>query len=221
MNELKEGIYIQEGIHRFMCEIHIDGKVEKCYVPSSCKLEKLISLTGETVLVTPVKKKNSELRYSLYAVKKRRSWILLNLSEANAVVGESLHKKCFRFLGSHKNMVYEKKIENYKSDIFLPEENLVVEIKTVLTEDEQGVFPGVTLARAKKQLEAIVELLDKGYKACLLLIALNPKTKRITISKELKASTQLAIDKGMICKGFAIRFRNQTPTVGNEIEVVI
>ena len=71
MNELKEGIYIQEGIHRFMCEIHIDGKVEKCYVPSSCKLEKLISLTDETVLVTPVKKKNSELRYSLYAVKKR------------------------------------------------------------------------------------------------------------------------------------------------------
>ena len=221
MNELKEGTYLYEDKHRFMCEILIDGIVEKCYVPSSCKLEKLISLTGETVLVTPVKNKNSELRYSLYAVKKGRSWILLNLSEANTVVGKSLNKKCFGFLGSKRKIVYEKKIENYKSDIFLPEEKLMVEIKTVLTEEEQGVFPGVKSERAKKQLDAIINLLDRDYKACLLLIALNPKTKRIVSSEELKDSIQIAIDKGMICKGFVIRFRNQMPTVGNELEIII
>lgn len=221
MYEVKEGIYLQGAKHRFMCEILIEGKVEKCYVPSSCKLEKLISLTGEPVLVTPVKKKNSELRYSLYAVKKRRSWILLNLSEANTVVGENLNKKCFGFLGSTKNMVYEKQIENYKSDIFLPEEKLMVEIKTVLTEEEQGFFPGIKSERAKKQLEVIDKLLDKEYKACLLLMALNPSTKRIAISDELKDSVQAAIDKGMVCKGFVIKFRNRKPTVGDEIEIVI
>lgn len=221
MNELKEGVYLQESKHRFMCEILIDGRVEKCYVPSSCKLEKLISLTGETVLVSPVKKKESELRYSLYAVRKNRSWILLNLSEANTVVGKSLNKKCFGFLGSKKNMMYERKIGNYKSDIFLPEEKLMVEIKTILTEEETGVFSGVKSKRVKKQLEEIANLLDTGYKACLLLIALNPRTNRIVFPEELKDSIQLAIDKGMVCKGFSIRFRKKKPTIGNEIEVEI
>lgn len=220
MNEIIQGNYLQEDEHRFLCSVLINGKEEKCYVPASCKLEKLISLSGETVLVKPVKKLNSNLKYSLYAVRKKKGWVLLNLSEANRIIGTNLDKRQFIYLGNRKGQIYEKKIGNYKADIFLPEEKTVLEIKTVITEKKQAVFPSVGSKRTKEQLKAITFLLDNGYKACLMIVALNPAIKRIVIDDSIRELVELAMAKGMLCKGYGIRFDKLEPTLGNEIEIV-
>ncbi len=221
MDELYEGIYLQEDRNRFLCTVLVEGKEEKCYVPASCKLEKLISLSGEMVVLKPIKKADSNLRFSLYAVKKGKSWILLNLSEANTVLGEHLNKKCFDYLGNRKSQIYEKRIGNYKADIFLPESNTLVEVKTILTEKRQGIFPGIASKRTKEQLRTITALLEKGYRACFMIMSLNPRTKEIVIAEEMKATIEAACSKGMICRAYSIRFRNQKPVVGEEVRILI
>ena len=220
MDTIIKGVYLREDKHRFICNVSVNGKEEKCYVPASCKLEKLISLVGETVLLTPIKKDGSELRYSLFAVKKRRGWVLLNLARANAVIGENLYKRRFVYLGYRKDIIYERKIGHYKADLFLPKEQTIIEIKTVLTEEAEGIFPGMPSKRAKEQLKNISVLLDCGYKACLIIVALNPKTKRIVIADYLKESLKEVIDKGMLCKGYSIRFKDLNPTIGDEVEII-
>lgn len=219
--EYIEGLFVEEEKSRFLCRVKVDGIEEKCYVPSSCKLGKLISLKGERVWLKPIKSEKTELRYSLYAVKKGRSWILLNLSEANSILGDQLQRKRFDFLGERQDLVYEKPVEKYKADVYLSNSRTIVEVKTVLTEERQGVFPGVSSKRTVSQLKQLSALLEKDYKACLMLMSLNPCTKSIRFTEDIKGYVQDSVDKGMICKGYSIRFRNRKPIIGDEVEIIL
>ena len=221
MGEMIEGIYLREEKHRFMCTVLIDGKKEKCYVPASCKLEKLISLSGKAVWVKPIKKSNSNLKYSLYAVKSGRSWVLLNLSEANRIFGNNLYRRRFSYLGRREEIIYEKRIGNYKADIFLPDEKTVIEIKTVLTDKNKACFPSMVSRRTKEQLNEISNLLDEGFKACLIIIALNPVIKRIEVDDSVRGLIGTAMSKGMFCRGYSIRFDKLQPMLGSEVEIVL
>lgn len=87
---LIEGIFIEEEKRRFSCIVEVEGVPEKCYVASSCKIEKLIPLGGKKVLLKPVQSKLSDMKYSLFAVQMQKGLVLLNLPCANRVVENQL-----------------------------------------------------------------------------------------------------------------------------------
>lgn len=214
-----EGTFIREEKTRFLCAVEIDGNPEQCYVPSSCKLEQLINLQGETVWLKPVHNRNSNLKYCIYAVKKKQGWVLLNLAEANNIIEAQLNRRLFSFLGNRKEVQREKLVEGYKADLYLPASRTVIEIKTVLTEEESAIFPGVKSLRIERQLIDIGKLLEAGYKVCYFVIALNPRTARLEIAEKLKDIFRDGISKGMLLKGYSLKFEEELPKIYKSIEV--
>ena len=86
LTEFKYGRFVRELKNRFLCEVKIDGKVEECYVPSSCHLSNFLQLKGKRVVLVPTQGKNPRTRYALYAAPYRKNYIILNTSLSNVAI---------------------------------------------------------------------------------------------------------------------------------------
>ena len=60
--QLVYGVFVAEEKNRFVCRVIVDSEEIECYVPSSCRLEKLINLEGCQVALRPNKSQNSRTR---------------------------------------------------------------------------------------------------------------------------------------------------------------
>ena len=89
------GVFIRELKNRFLCEVKIDGKVEECYVPSSCHLSNFLQLEGKRVLLVPIQTPSSRTKYALFAVPFKKNYIVLNTSMANRAIESGLRGRRF------------------------------------------------------------------------------------------------------------------------------
>ena len=203
---------------------NIGGKDAVCYIPSSCRLSNFIDMTGRTVLLRPIETPNTRTAYAVYAVKYRKGFILLNLAQTNRVIEAQIRRRYFSFLGVRKKISHEYKIGNYKADLFIHDTNTLIEIKSTLSFSKKSTFPTVYSERAVKQLTEISRLLDEGYRACYILVSLNPSVKEITINSEIEdyyKEFMKCIEKGMTYCAFSIRLHEQTPELYAKIKITI
>lgn len=135
--EYKTGIFKQELKNRFLCEVEIDGESTVCYVPSSCHLSNFLSLQGKKVILIPTMAKDARTQYAVYAVPYKRSYLILNTSMANRAIEASLRGRRFAYLGKRKNVIKEHYVDGYKSDLFIEDTNTIIEIKSVLSTDDE------------------------------------------------------------------------------------
>lgn len=218
------GIFQTELKNRFLCDVEVDGKTITCYIPSSCRLSNFLDMAGRTVLLKPIKTPKARTPYSVYAVKYKRNYILLNLAEANKIIEAQIGRRFFSFLGRRKQLSHEYKIENYKTDLFIHDTNTLIEIKSTLSFSREAIFPSVYSERAIAQLKQISLLLDKGYKACYILVSLNPSVKEIAVNKQLDDfydAFMECVDKGMSYCGFSICLKEQSPELYSKIKIKI
>lgn len=218
------GIFESEIKNRFLCTVKINDEYVTCYIPSSCRLSNFIEMDGRSVFLKPVTTPNARTSYAVYAVKYRRGYILLNLAESNRVIESQIHRRYFHFLGKRKSIAREYKIGKYKADLFIRDSKTVVEIKSLLAFGESACFPTVYSERAVKQLREISKLLDEGYKACYILVSLNPEVKRIAINQEVDDFYRVfceCANKGMSYSAFSIQIKNQKPEIHSRIQIII
>ena len=218
------GTFQAEIKNRFLCSVNIGGKDAVCYIPSSCRLSNFIDMTGRTVLLRPIETPNTRTAYAVYAVKYRKGFILLNLAQTNRVIEAQIRRRYFSFLGVRKKISHEYKIGNYKADLFIHDTNTLIEIKSTLSFSKKSTFPTVYSERAVKQLTEISRLLDEGYRACYILVSLNPSVKEITINSEIEdyyKEFMKCIEKGMTYCAFSIRLHEQTPELYAKIKITI
>lgn len=218
-----EGILIGEQKNRFLCTVKIGDVIEECYVPSSCRLSNLISIKNPKVILREVTTKNSRTNYAVYAIKKGRTYILVDLSDANRILYSQIHRRIFSFLGPRKNVITEETFGDYRSDLFVKDTSTIIEVKTVISDLSSALFPTIHSDRALKQLKALSNLLDAGYNAYLFIFALSPTIKEIIINSEDKLFAELlksCCQKGLIIQGFNIRIINQKPTINNKIPII-
>ena len=180
-NTCIQGIFRKEIKNRFLCLVNIDGVDVVCYIPSSCRLSNFLDLSNRIVLLKPVITKNARTKYSIYAVKYGKNYILLNLSQSNRVIEEQIGRRYFAFLDKRKSVSREVTVSGYKSDLFIRDTNTIVEIKSILAFEKEALFPTVYSERALKQLSNIMRLLDEGYKVCYIFVSLNPRVKVLAI----------------------------------------
>lgn len=218
------GIFKSEIKNRFLCTVCIDGNDIICYVPSSCRLSNFIDLTERTVLLKPIKTPNARTPYAVYAVRYGRSFILLNLAQANKIIESQLHRRCFSFLGKRKQVTHEYKLGSYKTDLFIHDTNTLIEVKSILAFDARASFPTVYSERAVNQLKKISKLLDEGYSACYMLVSLNPRVKEIAINKQIDDFYKLfaeCVEKGMSYCGVSVRLVEQVPELYSKIPILL
>ena len=214
--QLIYGVFVAEEKNRFVCRVVVDSEEIECYVPSSCRLEKLIDLEGCQVALRPNKSQKARTHYTLYAVKKGKNLLLIDQTEPNRIVERDLNSRRFSFLGSRTYILHERTVNGYKSDLFLPETNTIIEIKSLLSFESRATFPNVLPQRGMRQLEQIRSLLENGFRVCYLLVSLNPRVKEIYVDNKYAAfysEFQKCIDSGMLCKGLSIRLVNEVPQI--------
>lgn len=219
--EYIKGTFLREQKTRFLCDVAVGDKEIECYIPASCKIGKLVDLTGKEVVLQPVESIKARTDYSVYAARLGRYYVLLNLAEANRVLEAQLHRRYFSFLGKRKRTYREKVIEGYKTDLYIEDTNTLIEVKTLLSFDEEGSFPSITSIRAEQQLEKLSELLDRGYNVVYIVMSLNPKVKSIVLNNNYVRYCQLfraCLDKGMEVKGFSIRLKDMKPEIYSRID---
>lgn len=215
------GIFIKELKNRFLCEVNIDGQNVICYVPSSCHLSNFLQLEGKQVLLIPTESKNARTKFSVFAIRHKKSYIILNSSIANKAVLMNLSNRRFAFLGKRKRYLKEHTVNNYKSDIFISDTNSIIEIKSVISTDTTAVFPTVYSERALSQLKQLRILLSEGFKVFFFIISLNPYIKEIQLSKSAEFSQEIrkCITDGMIIKAYSCKLSNDGITICRELMI--
>ena len=216
------GVFVRELTNRFLCEVKIDVKVEECYVPSSCHLSNFLQLKGKRVLLVPTQGKNPRTRYALYATPYRRNYIVLNTSLSNVAIEKGIYNRRFSYLGKRALVQKEHSVEGYKADLYLPDTRTIVEIKSVLSNKDEALFPTVYSERTQNQLKSIQKMLDKGYKVVFVIVSLNPYIKKLTIDKSTEFYSELTrcIEKGMEIRAYTSHLRNYEIEIKKQIPLL-
>lgn len=216
------GVFVRELTNRFLCEVKIDGKVEECYVPSSCHLSNFLQLKGKRVLLVPTQGKNPRTRYALYATPYRRNYIVLNTSLSNVAIEKGIYNRRFSYLGKRALVQKEHSVEGYKADLYLPDTRTIVEIKSVLSNKDEALFPTVYSERTQNQLKSIQKMLDKGYKVVFVIVSLNPYIKKLTIDKSTEFYSELTrcIEKGMEIRAYTSHLKDYEIEIKKQIPLL-
>lgn len=224
-NQYVEGVFKEEIKNRFLCLVTVEGEDILCYIPSSCRLSNFMEMPGRKVLLRPIASEKSRTKYSVFAVWTKRRYIPVNLSNINTVVYEQINRRLFSKLGKRKRVSKETKIEGYKSDLYIADTNTLVEIKCILSFEEDAHFPTIYSERAVNQLKQLVNLLDKGYRVCYIFVSLNPTVKKLKINPDITDYYQLfyeGIEKGMQVLGFTAGFhKGNVISVDSQLDVQI
>lgn len=216
------GQFVRELKNRFLCEVVIDGKVEVCYIPSSCHLGNFLQLEGKEVLLMPTVAKKSRTAFAVVAVKFKRSYIVLNTSYANRLVEYAIQGRKLSYLGKRKNWSREKNVDKYKCDLYIEDTKTIVEIKSVISANDIGVFPTVYSERSLNQLNKIKELLQSGYRVDYIIVSLNPYVKGIQLLKDTQfyAEFKECIDLGMSVHAFNCKVQNELILLNKGLAIV-
>ena len=216
------GQFVRELKNRFLCEVVINGKVEVCYIPSSCHLSNFLQLEGKEVLLLPTVAKKSRTAFAVVAVKFKRSYIVLNTSYANRLVEYAIQGRKLSYLGKRKKWSREKNVDEYKCDLYIEDTKTIVEIKSVISINGIGVFPTVYSERSLNQLNKIKELLQSGYKVDYIIISLNPYVKGIELLKDTQFYAELneCINLGMSVHAFNCKIQNELILLNKELIIV-
>ncbi len=217
------GEFVKELHNRFLCVVKVNEEDTLCYIPSSCKLSNFIDLRGRSVMLIPVKKKKARTCFSLYAVKYKRSFVLLNLSEANKIVATQLRRRMFSFLGSRNSIKREKMIDGYKSDLYIEDTDTLIEVKSLLSFDQEALSPTVYSERANRQLRDIQTILEKGHRVYYIFISFYSGVKQIKINPLQKEYSRLfyeCIRQGMSVAAYSVRMDGEQAIIHKRITVV-
>lgn len=211
-----EGVFVKELKNRFLCEVLVNGESTVCYVPSSCHLSNFLDLTNKKVLLVPTQTPNSRTKYALFAVPFKKSYLILNTSMANAAVANSLKSRRFSHLGKRQKILTEHKIDDYKADVYIKDTNTIIEIKSIISTDNVGIFPTVYSERTLQQLLKIRNMMSCGYKVCFMIISLNPYLEGIMIDDKTEFFDEFVdcVEQGMRVYGYACRL------VGTKLEII-
>ncbi len=215
------GIFKKELKNRFLCEVNINGEDVVCYVPSSCRLSNFLELDGKEVLIVPTSTTKSRTKYALFAVPYKKNYIILNSSMANKAIEANIHSRRFHFFGRRKKVIKEHIVENYKTDLYLPESKTIVEVKSIISLEEAAIFPTVYSERSISQLKQLNELLKKEYKAFFIIVSLHPYIKEIQIDESTEFYKELiqCIDTGLVIKGFSCRLTGEGIIIDKQIPI--
>ena len=216
------GIFKKELKNRFLCEVDIDGANAVCYVPSSCHLSNFLKLDGKRVLLTKTKTKGSRTEYALFAVKYKRSYIILNTSLANIIVKNSLNSRRFSYLGKRRKVYKEYFFNDYKCDLYIEDTNTIIEIKSVISAGNTAVFPTVFSERSIRQFKKIYDLLTEGVRVHYMIVSLSPYVKNVRIETESLFYEMLkkCIDLGMTLAAFSCRLKEEEVMIQTQLPII-
>ena len=78
----------------------------------------------------------------------------------------------------------EHTIYDYKADLYLPETDTIIEIKSIISTDKVARFPSVYSERTLDQFRNIQQLLRQGHRVCFFIVSLCPTVREIVVDRD-------------------------------------
>lgn len=210
------GIFVKESKYRFICDVKIDNKIQECYISNSSHLLPMINLVNKKVLLKENKGKNLRTKYTLHALFAQNEKVLLNLNYVNNLVQKYLYE-----INDANNIKREYQLGKYKSDFYIIDKNIVIEVKGILSENNSVVFPYKHCERCSWQLKHIINLLKQGYIVDYYLVLLNSQIEEIIINDEIKRLFSDCLSLGMNIKYFTIIWDNDNCSLIKSSKIVL
>lgn len=173
--EINETGKFLERPNRFICEAELsDGKIVTAHVHDSGRIKELL-YKGNSVSLRKAKDTSKrKTEWDLISAKAEDGEdILLNSSFHRYISENILRDGEISPLGNADNVKAEVKYGHSRLDYLLEKdgEKIWIEVKGVsLSENKHAVFPDAPSTRACKHLETLMELKEKGERACVLLL---------------------------------------------------
>ena len=187
--------FVAEDKTRFSCTVSLNNKMTKCYVPSTCKLRNLLDLECSDALLTNNTYQKNVSPYSLFALKIKGEYVIINSGFANRVVKHILMSK-------HQEIFAEKVVKNYKCDFYLKQKNKIIEVKSIISDKAAILLPNIKSQRAIMQLRQIKSLLTEGYNVEYYFVLFAPFLKKCVVDSRSEYGELLkdCIENGMKIK---------------------
>lgn len=207
-----QGVFLKESKYRFISLVNVDNEIVECYVPNSSRMGKYVRLKNKKVLLTINKNVNGRTKYTLFAVKYYNSYILLNLNQVNRILEIAISHNWLYPL-TYYNIYKEQKIDDYRADIMLKNENekIIVEAKGIISTNKVVLFPKVYSDRFITQLTKLKEFLLEGLKVHYYFVSLSKYVQQIVIDINRRDYYNLiseCISLGMEIKAFSINYKD-------------
>lgn len=181
IGNIEKGKFI-ERINRFIADIEINGKTERCHVHDSGRIKELLFLGNEIGIK---KAENLEKRKTAYDVvcaltSEKDEMILIN-SAYHRYISENVLKD-FEIspFGKVENIKAEVKIGDSRLDYLLTNgnEKIWIEVKGVsLSEGRVTKFPDAPSTRACKHLKELIKLKENGDRCAVILLIFRDSDK--------------------------------------------
>lgn len=210
-----EAIFIEEGKHRFVCTILVDGVLTECYVSSSSKLSNYVKLENEKVLVLKNEDDKLRTRFTLEAAIIEKQHLYLNFNNTN-----HLYREYLLSLGYNERTIQREIFINglVKTDFFI--ENMgCVEVKCLLSIEQHILFPDKSSKRIRDQLKQYINLLQVGIPVTFAFVAMSKHTTSLKWSNcDIKNEFIKAVNLGLKIEAFSVIYeKNSFKLIKNDI----
>lgn len=170
------GIFVKRP-NRFSAEITIAGKSETAHLPNSGRLKELL-VPGNAVLVTPAANTERKTRYTLKAVKHEDTWVSIDSTAVNDLIGDALKTDRLTQFGKIREFKREVVYKGSRFDFYVVETNgreCFLEIKSVtLVKERIAMFPDAPTERGRKHLMDLIDAVKNGYRAMVIFCIQRP-----------------------------------------------
>ncbi|MBE6038877.1 MAG: DNA/RNA nuclease SfsA [Anaerofustis stercorihominis] len=163
----KEAVFLERP-NRFIAMCEIDGKIEKCHVINTGRMNEL-TVKGARGIVCEKDGAGRKTKYDLISLEKDGQLINIDSQAPNKLALEMLD----RIFDDIITVKPECKYKNSRFDIFVETktEKAFVEVKGVTLKDGNiARFPDAPTERGLKHVNELIESMSDGYNAYILLI---------------------------------------------------
>ncbi len=168
-SRIKEGYFINRP-NRFIAEIDIDGKIERCHVKNTGRCRELL-IPGTKVLLEESSNPSRKTKYDLIQVYKQDNLVNMDSQMPNYLVKEWIEKTHFFPEMTHIQM--EKTYGNSRFDLFVEYQGkkAFIEVKGVTLEKEgRALFPDAPTQRGLKHIRELQSCMEEGYEAWIFFV---------------------------------------------------
>ena len=193
---IHKGIFLSRP-NRFIAEVEINGKIEKCHVKNTGRCKELL-IPGTTVFINKVDNPNRSTSYDLIAVYKGNRLINMDSHAPNIAFGKYLRQG--KFIDDVSIIKSETKYRASRFDFYIEAaaSKAFIEVKGVtLEENNTAMFPDAPTERGIKHLNELTACIADGYDAYVVFVIQMDKVAYFTPNYKTHAAFGEALSKAV------------------------
>ena len=179
IQEPQEAIFLNR-MNRFACQVELDGKLTKVYLPNSGRLEELLT-PGITVILEK-RRQSGKTYHDMLLVQTYRFpdgypiWVGLDSRQPPVLLRWIIENQSMDALGASLSIKNEPRIDHGRFDLKIQTKNGThfIETKSVNLIDSKGIarFPDAPTSRGVRHLHSLLDLQSKGLQAWMVFVVM-------------------------------------------------